>query len=124
MRAMAASTRGAQLCGYSVDGVYAQAWFLGGTLAGLAGLFLAPMTGITPELADFMIVPAFVAAVLGGFDSIKGALLGGIVLGQAETLSAAYLSSAGKSALTLLILLTVLLWRPRGLFPESKTRDV
>jgi len=124
MRAMAASTRGAQLCGYSVDGVYAQAWFLGGTLAGLAGLFLAPMTGITPELADFMIVPAFVAAVLGGFDSIKGALLGGIVLGLAETLSAAYLSSAGKSALTLLILLTVLLWRPRGLFPESKTRDV
>jgi branched-chain amino acid transport system permease protein len=71
-----------------------------------------------------MIVPAFVAAILGGFDSIKGALLGGIVLGLVETLSAAYLSSAGKSALTLLILLAVLLWRPRGLFPESKTRDV
>jgi branched-chain amino acid transport system permease protein len=124
MRAMASSSRGAQLCGYSVDSVYAQAWFLGGTLAGLAGLFLAPVMGITPELADIMIVPAFVAAVLGGFDSIKGALLGGIVLGLVETISAAYLSSAGKSALTFLILLAVLLWRPRGLFPESKIRDV
>ncbi len=124
MRAMASNTRGAQLCGYSVDAVYAQAWFLGGTLAGLAGLFLAPMMGITPELADVMIVPAFVAAILGGFDSIKGALLGGIILGLVETLSAAYVSSAGKSALTFLILLAVLLWRPRGLFPESKVRDV
>ena len=124
MRAMAASARGAQLCGYSVNVVYAQAWFLGGTLAGFAGLFLAPVMGITPELADIMIVPAFVAAILGGFDSIKGALLGGIVLGLIETLSAAYLSSASKSALTFLILLAILLWRPRGLFPESKIRDV
>jgi len=57
MRAMAASARGAQLCGYSVNVVYAQAWFLGGTLAGFAGLFLAPVMGITPELADIMIVP-------------------------------------------------------------------
>jgi branched-chain amino acid transport system permease protein len=80
--------------------------------------------GITPELADIMIVPAFVAAILGGFDSIKGALLGGVVLGLIETLSAAYLSSASKSALTFLILLAILLWRPRGLFPESKIRDV
>jgi branched-chain amino acid transport system permease protein len=124
MRAMAANVVGAQLCGYSVHAVYAQAWFLGGTLAGLAGLFLAPVMGITPELADIMIVPAFVAAILGGFDSIKGAVLGGIVLGLVETFSAAYLSSAGKSALTFMILLAVLLWRPRGLFPESRIRDV
>jgi branched-chain amino acid transport system permease protein len=124
MRAMASSLRGAQLCGYSIDSVYAQSWFLGGMLAGLAGLFLAPVMGITPELADIMIVPAFVAAILGGFDSIKGALLGGLVLGLIETLSAAYLSTAAKSALTFLILLGILLWRPRGLFPEFKIRDV
>ena len=124
MRAMASSLRGAQLCGYSVDSVYAQAWFLGGTLAGLAGLFLAPVMGITPELADIMIVPAFVAAILGGFDSIKGAVLGGLALGLIETFAAAYLSSAGKNALTFLILLCVLLWRPRGLFPEYRLRDV
>src|SRR5579875_1380126 len=62
MRAMAANMRGAQLCGYSVDLVYAEAWFLGGVLAGLAGLFLAPAMGITPELANITIVPAFVAA--------------------------------------------------------------
>ena len=60
MRAMAASRRGAQLCGYSVDHVYAQAWFLGGVLAGLAGLFLAPAMGITPELAEATIVPGWV----------------------------------------------------------------
>ncbi len=124
MRAMAANMRGAQLCGYSVDLVYAEAWFLGGVLAGLAGLFLAPAMGITPELANITIVPAFVAAVIGGFDSVRGALLGGILLGIVEVLSAAYLSSAGKSALTFTILLAVLLWRPEGLFPEARVRNV
>jgi branched-chain amino acid transport system permease protein len=124
LRAMAANARGAVLCGYSTDGMNAMAWFLGGALAGLAGVFAAPSKGISPELAISMITAGFVAAVIGGFDSLRGALFGGLILGVAETFAAAYVSSAMKSAVSFLLLFLVLLWRPEGLFPEAKTRDV
>lgn len=124
MRAMASNVRGAQLCGYSVDGVYALAWFFGGVLAGLAGVFTAPSTGVSPELAVSTVTAAFVAAAIGGFDSVGGALLGGLILGIVETLAAAYVSSAAKSAISFLLLFAVLLWRPDGLFPERKVRRV
>jgi len=124
MRAMSANIRGAQLCGYSVDVVYAQAWFLGGLLAGLAGLFAAPRLGVSPELAIATIVPAFVAAIIGGFDSLKGAVLGGLILGLLETYTAAFLPPAFKNAFTFLLLLVVLLFMPDGLFPERKARRV
>jgi len=122
MRAMSASVRGAQLCGYSVDRVYAQAWFLGGLLAGLAGVFAAPRLGVSPDLAMATIVPAFVAAIIGGFDSPGGAILGGLILGLLETYTAAYLPGAFKNAFTFVLLLCLLLWVPNGLFPERKTR--
>ena len=124
MRAMAADPRGAELCGYSVNAVYGAAWFAGGTLAGLAGVFVAPPLGVSPELAVSMLVPAFVAAVLGGFDSLKGAIVGGLILGLAETLSAFYISSAMKSAVAFMLLFGILMLRPAGLFPERLPRRV
>jgi branched-chain amino acid transport system permease protein len=124
MRAMAANMRGAQLCGYSVNRVYALAWFLGGALAGVAGVFVAPSKGVSPDLAVSTITTAFVAAVIGGFDSLIGAILGGLILGLAETLTASYISSAAKSAISFVLLFTVLIWRPDGLFPEAKKRRV
>ena len=104
MRAMAANPRGAALCGYSADRVNALAWFLGGALAGLAGVFAAPSKGVSPELAISMITAGFVAAVIGGFDSLRGALIGGLILGVAETLAAGYVSSAMKNAVSFLLL--------------------
>jgi branched-chain amino acid transport system permease protein len=124
MRAMAANVRGAQLCGYSVDRVYAQAWGLGGGLAGLAGVFAAPRLGVSPDLAVVTVVPAFVAAIIGGFDSLGGAILGGLILGLLETYTAAFLPAAFKNAFTFVLLLGVLLWMPDGLFPERKARRV
>jgi branched-chain amino acid transport system permease protein len=124
MRAMASSIRGAQLCGYSVDRIYAQAWFLGGGLAGLAGVFAAPRLGVSPELAAATIVPAFVAAIIGGFDSLLGAILGGLMLGLLETYTAAYISDTFKNALTFVLLLAVLLFKPEGLFAQKGLRRV
>jgi branched-chain amino acid transport system permease protein len=124
LRAMAANARGAVLCGYSIDGMNAMAWFLGGALGGLAGIFAAPSEGISPELAISMTTAGFVAAVIGGFDSLRGALFGGLILGVAQTLAAAYVSSAMANAASFLLLFIVLLWRPEGLFPEAKIRDV
>jgi branched-chain amino acid transport system permease protein len=124
LRAIASNPRGAVLCGYSIDGMNAMAWFLGGALAGLAGVFAAPSQGVSPELAISMITAGFVAAVIGGFDSLRGALFGGLILGVAQTLTAAYISSATANAASFLLLFVVLMWRPEGLFPEAKIRDV
>ena len=85
MRAMASNVRGAQLCGYSVDAVYMFAWFVGGALAGLTGVFIAPVSGVSVELSIAVITSGFVAGVLGGFDSLKGAILGGLLLGVVES---------------------------------------
>ncbi len=124
MRAMAANSRGAQLCGYSVEGVYATAWFLGSALAGLAGVFAAPSKGVSPDLAVSIVASAFVAAVIGGFDSLGGAIIGGLLLGIVETLSAAYVSSTLSTAISFFLLFCILLVRPEGLFPEAKRRHV
>jgi branched-chain amino acid transport system permease protein len=124
MRAVAANIRGAQLCGYSTDGIFAAAWFMGGALAGLAGVFAAPSKGVSPELALSTIAASFVAAVIGGFGSLRGAIVGGLVLGLAETIAAAYGPSALKNATTFVVLLVVLLLRPEGLFPERVIRRV
>jgi branched-chain amino acid transport system permease protein len=124
MRSMAASARGAQLCGFFVDRVFAQAWFVGGVLAGLAGLFTAPVLGVSPELAIGMLIPAFVAAVLGGLDSLVGSVVGGLLLGLIETFAGAYGSGAVQGALSFIILVVVLLVRPDGLFASGKVRNV
>jgi branched-chain amino acid transport system permease protein len=124
MRAMASNPRGATLCGYSADAMNALAWFLGGALAGLAGAFAAPSKGVSPEIAISMITAGFAAAVIGGFDSLRGALIGGLILGVAETLAAGYVSSAMKNAVSFLLIFIILLWRPQGLFPEAKIRNV
>ncbi len=124
MRAMAANIRGAQLCGYSIDRIYMLAWFLGGALAGLTGVFIAPVTGVSVELSISVITAGFVAGVIGGFDSPRGAILGGLLLGVAESLSAAYVSSAMKNCISFLLLFLILMWRPQGLFPERTARSV
>lgn len=124
MRAMAANIRGAQLCGYSIDGVYMLAWFLGGALAGLTGVFIAPVSGVSVDLAISIITAGFVAGVIGGFDSPTGAIVGGLLLGVAESLTAAYISSAMKNCVSFLLLFVVLMWRPEGLFAERTGRNV
>jgi branched-chain amino acid transport system permease protein len=124
MRAMAANPRGAVLCGYSSDTMNALAWLIGGAMAGLAGAFAAPSTGVSAELSISMVTAGFAAAVIGGFDSLKGALLGGLILGVAETMAAGYVSSAMKNAVSFLLIFGVLLYRPQGLFPEAKIRNV
>jgi branched-chain amino acid transport system permease protein len=124
MRAMAANIRGAQLCGYSINAVYMLAWFIGGALAGITGVFIAPVTGVSVDLSIAIITAGFVAGVIGGFDSPRGAIVGGLLLGVAESLSAAYISSAMKTCVSFLLLFIVLLWRPQGLFPETAGRRV
>jgi branched-chain amino acid transport system permease protein len=106
----------ARLMGINVDRMVALTFLIGSALSGAAGIMMAiyynatyPRMGLLPGLK------AFSAAVLGGVGNIPGAILGGLLLGVAESLGAAYVSSGYKDAIAFAILILVLLIRPQGI---------
>ena len=121
MRAVAYDKPTARLMGINVDGIISVTFAIGAALAGAAGMLYAIafpqvyfVMGIIPGLK------AFVAAVLGGIGSIPGALVGALIMGQAEVLSAAYISTPMRDAVAFSILVIVLLVRPTGIFGEPQ----
>jgi branched-chain amino acid transport system permease protein len=112
MRATAYDKSTARLMGINVDGIISSLAGAAGVLYAIAYPSLIFTMGIAPGLK------AFVAAVLGGIGSIPGALVGALILGQAEILSAAYISSPMRDAIAFSILILVLLVRPTGIFGE------
>jgi len=106
----------ARLMGINVDRMVALTFIIGSALSGAAGIMMAiyynatyPRMGLLPGLK------AFSAAILGGVGNIPGAILGGLVLGVAESLGAAYIASGYKDAVAFVILILVLLLRPQGI---------
>lgn len=114
----------AALTGIHVTGTLATSWAIGGALAGLAGLLLGPIVGVFPTMGADVIFPAFIAAILGGFTSIFGAFLGGLILGLIQTYAVVYLGGAWKEVASFTALLAVLLWRPTGLLRAATLRKV
>ncbi len=88
------------------------------TLGGIAGVLVAPILFVSVGMASAIALKAFAANIIGGFGSIPGAIIGGLILGVAETLGASYISVPYKDAFGFIILLLVLLVRPQGLFGE------
>ncbi len=125
MRAVSFDFRTASLMGIPVDRVIGQTFMLGSALAGAAGVLYGLSYPAIDPLSGFMPgIKAFVAAVLGGIGSIPGALVGGIIIGEAETLTAGYLSSTYKDAIAFLILIAVLLFKPSGLLGRKVVEKV
>lgn len=125
MRAVAFSHDAARLMGIHVDAIITFTFGLGSALAAAAGVLLAikvqsaePLMGLMPGLK------AFVAAVLGGIGNIPGAVVGGLVLGIAETMVAGYLSSTYKDAIAFVVLILILLFKPAGLFGTAVAEKV
>lgn len=117
LRAAADSPGLAMRTGINVSGLYALAWGLSGAVAGLSGALLAASTSVSPGLGDVGLA-AFPAAVLGGFGSVGGSLVGGLCIGVAEQLAVYYINPTAASAASYLVMLVVLLVRPTGLFGE------
>ena len=115
MRAVASNQSGARLMGIRVGGVFSSAWALAGGIGALAGLLLAPVIGINPEMGD-LILKALVAAVIGGFTSLGGAVVGGVLLGLLETFAGAEFGATFKNIVPFAVLIAILLVRPQGLF--------
>ena len=115
MRATAQSQEAASLMGISVPSSFSKTWALGSALGGIAGMLIAPLVGINTELGG-VLIPGFVAAIVGGFTSIPGAIVGGLMVGVLENLGGVFVSSSFKRVTSFIILIAVLISRPAGLF--------
>ena len=91
---------------------------LGCLLAGLAGVLAAGVLGLTPPMGNSLIMPSFVAIIVGGVGSLFGAILGGLIIGLAAGITTTYYPAA-SDAVIYLIMLVVLVVRPRGLFGQE-----
>jgi len=115
MRAVAINHYAAVLMGISPKRAAIIAFALAGLIGGAAGALLAPVASAHYDNGMFLGIKGFAAAILGGLGHPAGAVVGGIILGLAESLTAGYLSSAYKDAVSLVLLLAILLLRPQGL---------
>jgi branched-chain amino acid transport system permease protein len=121
MRAVAENHAGAQVLGVSVDRVAAVVFVLSTALAGLAGVLLAPVVGVSALAGINVVIKAFVVVILGGIGSVPGAVVGGIALGVVESLGSTYLGSQWTNGFGFLLLIAVLLLRPQGLLAPRRT---
>jgi branched-chain amino acid transport system permease protein len=121
MRAASFDKPTSRLMGINVDRVISFTFAIGAAFAGLGGvLYAIAYSSISTLLGVIPGLKAFIAAVLGGIGSIPGAFVGALIMGQADSLTAAYISTPMKDAISFTILIIVLLVRPTGIFGEPE----
>ena len=125
MRAVAADREAAEMLGINVNFTIAATFFIGGALAGVAGVMGGLLFNqVTPTIGFIAGLKAFTAAVVGGIGSIPGAVLGGLLLGVAESFVTGYISSTYTNLLVFLLLIAVMLVRPSGLLGRAQLQKV
>ena len=120
IRAVAQDPEAASMMGVNIDRVVVTTFFMGGVMAGAAGLlFLVTLGGASHWQIGFILgIKAFSAAVLGGIGNIRGAMLGGILLGLAEKYGGSCFGTEWETAISFVVLVLVLLFKPSGLLGE------
>ncbi|MDZ4180880.1 MAG: branched-chain amino acid ABC transporter permease [Coriobacteriia bacterium] len=125
MRATSQDRDAASLMGIDINRVIAVAFFVGPALGAAAGIFSGIYYGsIKFDMGFIPGIKSFTAAVIGGIGNLRGAMLGGFLLGIIESLAAGYLSSGYKDVIAFSILILVLIFRPGGLLGESVVEKV
>lgn len=125
MRACSEDIGMAKLLGINADKVIALTFILGAALAAIAGVLVTLYIGVVNPFVGFIAgLKAFTAAVLGGIGSIPGAMLGGFILGLAESFTSAYLDTAYQDVVAFSLLVLVLLFRPTGILGKPDVEKV
>lgn len=125
MRAVAADREAAEMLGINVNFTIAATFFLGSALAGLAGVMAGLLFNQVTNTIGFIAgLKAFTAAVVGGIGSIPGAMLGGLLIGLAESFITGYISSTYTNLLVFALLIVVMLVRPSGLLGQAQLQKV
>ena len=116
IRASAQNRNAAAMMGVNLSNIYAAAFGMGISMAGICGVLLLPIYPATPMVGLQFVLICFVVVVLGGLGSISGALVGGLIIGIIESFSGFLLDPALKSVVYFIVFILVLLFRPKGLF--------
>jgi len=119
MRATSENLPAAQTLGIPTRRILALSWALAAVLGVIAGVFLAPALLLDPYFMLEPFLKGFAAAILGGLNSLPGAIVGGLILGVAESLAGGFISLAFKNSLAFIIIVVVLLLRPEGLMGKE-----
>ncbi len=119
--AMAQNREGASLVGIDATRVSILTFAISGALAAVAATLFAPINLVFPSMGNLVILKAFVIIILGGMGSIPGAILGGMVIGFAESFGAFYISTDYKDIVAFVLLVLILSLRPQGLFRGGST---
>lgn len=114
----------AQLVGISTKAILLASFGLSAALGALGGILVTPITGTSYDVGIMLGLKGFVAATLGGLGSGAGAVVGGLLLGVVEAMTAGYVSSSYKDAVPFVLILLVLFFMPRGLFGAKVTERV
>jgi len=111
----------AQLMGINIDFVYMLTFGVGAALAGIGGVLYGTLFAVHPLMGALPTLKAFVVVILGGMGSIRGAILGGFILGVAEAIGGNYIAMGYRNAIGFVIIIAVLLIRPSGLFGKKES---
>jgi branched-chain amino acid transport system permease protein len=124
MQAVAQNTESASVLGINVPRMIFYTFAINAVLAVAAALLVTPTYLAKFDMGEGLGTKAFFAAIIGGFNNSRGALLGGLIVGVCENLAAAYISPAYKDAVALVIFMVVILFKPQGLLGKKEERKV
>jgi branched-chain amino acid transport system permease protein len=123
MQASSQNQLAAYYMGIPVKRLNGLAWGLAAGVAAVAGLLLAPITFVHANMG-FVALKAFPAAVIGGFGSLPGAIVGGLIIGVVEAIAGRYAPEGFKDIAAYIVVLLMLVWKPSGLFGEKLRKKV
>ena len=119
IRALAQERKAAMLMGINVYRTYQIAFGIGTACVGAAGAMLIPVYFVFPSVGTLFVLIAFVVVILGGYNSLTGSLVGGLIIGVVEAFSGFFISPHLKEAIYFVIFILILLFRPTGLFGRA-----
>jgi branched-chain amino acid transport system permease protein len=120
MRATAGNAALAQITGIDPERILRATWLIGGVLAAIAGVFAGITAQLRPTMGGELLLPLFAAVILGGVGSIWGAVVGGLVVGLAESASVTLIGAEYRSAAAFVVLILILMVKPTGLFGDRR----
>lgn len=124
MQATAQNPTVARILGVDVERMILYTFLINAALAAMASLLISPIYLAKFSNGEALGLAAFVAAIVGGFNQVRGAIVGGLVVGVIDNLAAAYVSTSYRQAVPLLLLVLVILFRPQGLVGRREERAV
>ena len=122
MQATADNPKAARLVGVKVEQVHMLAFGVGAAVAGAAAALMAPITLLYPDIGFILFIKGFAAAVLGGLNSMAGALLGGLMIGVVESLAGGYIATSFLEVSAFIVIMITLIFKPSGLLGSIAVR--